>query len=363
MGGLNLTFSPETGALTSLLHVASGHEWAGVDHQLGAVIYQTFDEAHSYDTFLSEYISYDVNAPGADQYPHFDFGKDGVDAAASPEVLVVHPTVRSSSVWLRQPGLDGYDASFIVELDYGGDLHTKYGAPNSSTLLLSVNSTGLQLHYTLVHWNKTRTRLPEASWLSFNPRNKAGRTAEVWKVDQWVDLAAGVMGNGSAHLHVVQQRGVRVAGAMEAGSPDVGLVCIGYPPTPFPTPLAAIVGEPAAFAFNTHNNIWSAQTQTSQLPSPSPHLTSPHLTCWAHYQRTYSIASAAACQRSPITLHLLPLTPFSSTLTPTLLCRVLIAQGDQLPHVVPVRRRGRQPAVPRGSQTATPGKGRIQRTE
>ena len=156
VGGLNLTFSAETGALVSLLHLASGHNWADATHQLGEVIYQTFDEAHSYNTFLSEYISFNMDVPGSDQYPRYDFGKRGLDASASPEVLVVHPAVRNHSVWVRQPGLHGYDATFIVELDYTTELTTKYGAPNSSSLILSVNATGLTLHYTLVNWNKTR---------------------------------------------------------------------------------------------------------------------------------------------------------------------------------------------------------------
>ena len=82
----------------------------------------------------------------------------------------------------------------------------------------------------------------------------------------WVDLAQPVMGNGSAHLHVVGERGVRLAGKMEGSSPDVGLICVGYPPTPFPTPLQSIVGDPGAFAFNTVNNIWGDK-RTAHSPT------------------------------------------------------------------------------------------------
>ena len=220
------------------------------------MIYQTFDERHSYHDFLSAYISYDINAPGADQYPYFDFGKHGIDTTVEPDVQTVRPTLRDGSVWLRQPGLAGYDASFLVELDYDEQLRSKYGAPASSTLLLSVNSSELALHYTLVQWNKTATRLPEASWLAFAPRNEAGRSAELWKIGGWVDLGQSVLTNGSAHLHVAQSEGVRLPGQLQAGSPDIGLVCVGYPPTPFPTPLNTIVGDPGAFAFSIHNNCW-----------------------------------------------------------------------------------------------------------
>ena len=73
VNGLNLTFSSLTGALVSLVHTASKHEWASDSHQLGEVLYQTFDEAHSYNTFLQEYISFDMDTPGADQYPPVRF--------------------------------------------------------------------------------------------------------------------------------------------------------------------------------------------------------------------------------------------------------------------------------------------------
>ena len=256
VGALNLSFSPETGALISLLHVASGHDWAGPENGLGEVIYQTFDEAHSYGTFLSDYISFDMDTPGSDQYPRYDFGKRGLDASASPQPQLIHPRVRNSYLWVRQPVRAAGDASFIVELEYDVELRVKYGAPEVSALLLTVNATALTLRYTLLHFNKTRTRLPEAGWLAFHPRNAGNGTVEVWKVGQWVDLAQPVMGNGSAHLHYVGERGVRLAGEMEGSSLDVGLICVGYPPTPFPTPLATIVGDKGSFAFNTINNIW-----------------------------------------------------------------------------------------------------------
>ena len=255
VGPLNLTFST-TGALSSVLHRPSTHQWASAEHALGEVIYQTFDEAHSYDAFLREYISFDMDAPGADQYPRYDFGKRGLDASAAPAVQLVRPTVRNRSLWARVPGAEGYDASFVVEFDYARELWTKYGAPQSSALLVHVNASALSLHFVLINVNKTRTRIPEAGWLSFNPLNPANVTAHVNKIDSWVDLGQPVMGNGSAHLHVVSERGVRLPGSVLGRSPDVGLVCVGYPPTPFPTPLGRIVGNPGAFSFNLFNNIW-----------------------------------------------------------------------------------------------------------
>ena len=100
----------------------------------------------------------------------------------------------------------------------------------------------------------------------FHPLNERNVSVEVWKVGSWVDLAQPVMGNGSAHLHVVGERGVRLAAKMEGSSPDVGLICVGYPPTPFPTPLQSIVGDPGAFAFNTVNNIWGDK-RTAHYPT------------------------------------------------------------------------------------------------
>ena len=271
VGSFNLTFSPTTGALQSLIHLPTQAQYADAGHPLGEVLYETFDEAHSYDTFLSDYISFDMDAPGSDQYPRYDFGKAGLDASAAPEVQVVRPRVRDGVVWLRRPGVvEGYDASFLLELDYADvQLTTKYGAPNITRVWVHVDGTEGRLRWVVVNVNKTRTRIPEAGWLVFNALNARNETIEVSKVSSWVALGEGVMGNGSAHLHVVGDEGVRLAGKVQGRSLDVGLICVGYPPTPFPTPLQRIVGNPGAFSFNLFNNV--TQQPQLHLTHPLPH--------------------------------------------------------------------------------------------
>ena len=269
VGSFNLTFSPNTGAVQSLIHLPTKAVFADAEHQLGQLLYQTFDEAHSFDAFLAQYISFNLDAPGADQYPRWDFGKAGLDVSASPEVQAITPRVRDGVVWVRQPGVDGYNASFLLEFDYDVQLATKYGAPNMTRVWLHVDDSG-RMRWVVVHVNKTSTRLPEAGWLAFNPLNAANETAEVYKVSSWVALGEGVMGNGSAHLHVVGDEGVRLGRMMQGRSLDVGLVCVGYPPTPFPTPLAEIVGNPGAFSFSLFNNVRSRHSTATATGVRTP---------------------------------------------------------------------------------------------
>ena len=167
----------------------------------------------------------------------------------------------------RVPGEDGSDATLILPLLYPADVHSQYGAPLLSFLTVHIadsSSSSPSLRFVLVQHNKTRTRIPEAGWLSFHPLNSAGQVAAVHKLDSWLELSEGVLGNGSLHLHAVSaEGGVRVRHLLQARSPDVALVCIGYPPTPFPTPLASIVGDGGAVSFNLFNNMSEAARGTA----------------------------------------------------------------------------------------------------
>ena len=70
VGRLNLSVEGEHGRIVGLQDGVSGMRWADPEHPLGEVWYQTFDEAHSYATFLSEYISFgSMDSPNTDQYP------------------------------------------------------------------------------------------------------------------------------------------------------------------------------------------------------------------------------------------------------------------------------------------------------
>ena len=257
VGWLNVTFSGDRGTIVGLVDRRTGRQYAGPDNELGALWYQTFDEAHSFDTFLGQYISFDMDVPGSDQYPRYDFGKNGLDRSAQPVAQSLQPQLTNRTVYWKAPGNDGYDASVLLRTSYESDeLVTKYGAPRWSMVLIDVNLTAARLQYRVLNVDKTRTRLPEALWLSFNPHNPLNRSSIVRKLGSAIDLSQPVLSNGSAHLHAVNERGVLVDGLMVGRSLDVALVCIGYPPTPFPTPLNAIVGNRAAFAFNLWNNIW-----------------------------------------------------------------------------------------------------------
>ena len=264
VGWMNVSFSSDHGTIVSLVDTRSGQQYAGPHNELGAVWYQTFDEAHSYDTFLSQYISFDMDVPGSDQYPRYDFGKNGLDRSAQPVAQSVQPRLLNRTVYWKSPGNGGFDASVLLWSAYESEeLLTKYGAPQLSIVVIDVNLTTASLHYRVLNVNKTRSRIPEALWLSFNPLNPTNQSTTVHKLTSAIDLSLPVLNNGSAHLHAVNERGVLVDGLLAARSLDVALVCVGYPPTPFPTPLHTIVGNRAAFAFNLWNNIWGTASTHS----------------------------------------------------------------------------------------------------
>ena len=84
VGWLKISIDGDRGTIVGLVDSRTGQQYAGPDNELGALWYQTFDEAHSFDTFLGEYISFDMDVPGSDQYPRYDFGKNGLDRSAQP---------------------------------------------------------------------------------------------------------------------------------------------------------------------------------------------------------------------------------------------------------------------------------------
>ena len=261
VGWMNVTFSGERGTIVGLADERTGQQYAAPDNELGALWYQTFDEAHSFDTFLSEYISFDMDVAGSDQYPRYDFGKSGLDRSAQPVAQSLQPRLLNRTVHWKAPGDGGYDASVLLQSSYESEeLVTKYGAPRLSIVTIDVNLTAASLHYRVLNVNKTRTRLPEALWLSFNPLNPYNRSAVVHKLRSAIDLSQPVVHNGSAHLHAVNERGVAVDGILAARSLDIALVCVGYPPTLFPTPLHTIEGNRAAVAFSLWNNIWGTKS-------------------------------------------------------------------------------------------------------
>ena len=113
--------------------------------------------------------------------------------------------------------------------------------------------------------NKTRTRIPETLFLTFNP-NIECRQILATKIDELIDINDVVI-NGTFHLHSVGVNGVVKCDMNDRGNNikvqpiDAGLsafVPLGYNErTSFSTPLDIKSDLSKGFSFILSNNVWN----------------------------------------------------------------------------------------------------------
>lgn len=183
----SVAFSPATGALTSLVDAATGHQWVAPGGSLGGFTYRTYSEA-AFNVWNTEY-----NARcGA---PCGDFAKQGMDSAA-PADAVWAPALQQL---LLRAGPAPAACTYIAQLRMPDETVVKYGAPASVWLEYAVDadagSAAPVLSLTLAWQNKTATRLAESAWVSFVPDLGAGADVRAWRMD--------VLGSPVSPLEVV----------------------------------------------------------------------------------------------------------------------------------------------------------------
>jgi len=156
-------------------------------------------------------------------------------------------------LWLKQTGTV---YSFLLQESFDTEPHNKYGSPQTLWTEYIFDSIDSNKFAVILQWfNKTSTRLPEASWLAFKP---VPQRESSWNLDKLGELVSplDVVLNGSQHLHVVQS-GVYLLNHQKkifsVESIDAALVSTGGP-NPFPIPLSATPVNGAEY--NLNNNIW-----------------------------------------------------------------------------------------------------------
>jgi hypothetical protein len=144
--GGNVTLALEaagTGALTQLL--LRGHAWADTAHPVGLFTYRTYNETS-------------FNAT-----PTCCYGQGNATAVAHPQELSVHPAV--TAVWRGA-------ATLLVQATMPPLAVSYYGAPSlvyiNYTVVDDAAVTGGELRVELQLFNKTNTRLAEASFFGFS---------------------------------------------------------------------------------------------------------------------------------------------------------------------------------------------------
>jgi hypothetical protein len=153
-------FDPATGAIIHLIAPSLDITLAGHDHPLGLFRYQTFSSS-DYERF---YHQYNINRAKNWIWVLPDFTKPGLEdsiaASREYEPVMQHLYHEQSDA--------GH--TFTVELRMPDEAHTLYGCPRQVYLEIYFPDRAPMLQYRLIWFDKPANRMPEALWLSFNPK-------------------------------------------------------------------------------------------------------------------------------------------------------------------------------------------------
>ena len=156
----SIAVDPATGAITELRH--KERRWASPQHPLALLSYQTLSKA-DYDKFLASYITVQTDwAPK-------DFGKPNLDKFGAESRVW---TPKLAGCWAGE-GDGGH--RLVARLQFGPQEHSSVTAwPQDCYLDLRFPKEEAAIHIDLT-WETgkaLKTALPEAPWLSFNPRRQ-----------------------------------------------------------------------------------------------------------------------------------------------------------------------------------------------
>ena len=201
---------------------------------------------------------YLINNTGGDN----EYGKPSsfMNSTPTPIHQLVAPQVQR--IWINT---DSGEA--LLQMAFNDtSLHRDYGAPAEIWTRWTFGQGKIECRLLLI--NKTATRLPEASYFSFNPTiSSDGGDAGEWMhsiLGEWSD-PEDVAEGATKGLHYVDDAGVRLASTkhtehttktIQIESRDAGLLRWGQP-LPFPTPLSDHVDTSCGPSFCLANNIWN----------------------------------------------------------------------------------------------------------
>jgi hypothetical protein len=191
-GNWQIGFDAQTGAIAHLKHRQRNRRWAMPAFPLGLIRYQAFDEG-DYARFHRQYVNKD-EAIAWWAIP--DFTKPGIDAAGARSQVW---TPRLDAVYHRR---DAAGDAFQLWLSASEPAKAPFGCPASFVTEIYLHDAAPVINYTLQWFDKPACRLPEAIWLTFNPRVSRSST---WTMDKLGQAVAplDVVRNGNRHLHAV----------------------------------------------------------------------------------------------------------------------------------------------------------------
>jgi hypothetical protein len=189
---LSIGIDAQTGAIAQLTERATGRAWAGPQHLLALLRYQTFSQA-DYDRFRRQYS---INKRTTAVWAIPDFTKPGMAASGA-----------ESRWWL--PSLAGLyhnrtatGERILAELALPAEATERYGCPAKATLEIALPDAEPAVYLDLQWFEKPASRLPEALWLSFAPRDTVARGWLLEKIGQKI-APLDVVRDGNRRLHAV----------------------------------------------------------------------------------------------------------------------------------------------------------------
>ena len=233
-------FDPQTGAINHLADI-HGKSWADKTHPLAWLRYQTFSTA-DYERFFHQYI---LPAEQGNGWSREDFTKPGLERA--------NPLSR---FWQPQVvGCYAKDRQLLFHLVGDPQAVREYGCPQDFLLQYTFDPTAPVIRIDLQWFHKPACRLPEATWLSFQPQVSA--TAD-WRLDKLGTQISPleVVENGNRHLHACGQ-GVTCRDSNQQlilSALDSPLVAPGEPSLLDFTNQQPDMQQ--GVHFNLHNNLW-----------------------------------------------------------------------------------------------------------
>jgi hypothetical protein len=237
-------FDPSSGCLIHL--AAHGREWSSPQNPIGRFWYETFSD----DDYQRFHRQYNVNERANWFWSIPDFTKPGIELAA-PEHQRFFPRV----VWAGRKQIGDDQDIWLLNLEMPTESWQAYGAPRRLTLEIAFSRHSPQVSFDLQWFEKTATRLPEASWFTFNPRVVDPHSWRMDKLGEWISPME-VIRDGNRHLHGLGE-GIRAAGprhTVQIRSLDAPLAAPGEPSL-----LNFHNRQPnlrKGWHFNLHNNVW-----------------------------------------------------------------------------------------------------------
>jgi hypothetical protein len=247
-GKFLVKFDRVTGALVYLRREGRKQSMCTSKNSLGLFRYQTFSQ-RDYKRFLQDYVV-DI-----DKYRNWivaDVSKPGMEVARPrPSHAFFQPA--SAKLYLRR----GAETDVIIAaLKMPAAVCREAGAPREVFLRYDFSHTEPVFDFELLWFDKAATRLPEAAWLSFQPKLSQPKTWQIEKMAEWFSPLE-VISKGNRNLHAID-RSIRHAGregTLVIESSDAYLVSPGAPRLlEFDDTQPPLAG---GMHFNLHNNLFN----------------------------------------------------------------------------------------------------------